>query len=331
MLRVHRVLVAGGSEMSEDAVTVAEHLGRMLMKTDCVLVTGGFASRLDAKAADHVVAQAALEALGSDADAAGMRIETVVPEIDKRPRHQIGRVITVKEANTNTRRFSMVISSDAVIAFGGDTGTPEIIKLAFFAKKPLILFPSLGGAAADCWKDYRSELKERLRLTETELKILEKPPDTTALIETCHTLLVRALRPGCFLAIKFDNHPVPGVSQTIGEAVDALGYQVVNLQRENFTGSAIDAIWHQIDRSALVIADLTGDSPNVYYEVGIAHALRKPTVLLIRSQDGKVPANVPFDLSGQQILPYLQPESLVTLLKERLLHAEHYLREPRQA
>lgn len=35
-----------------------------------------------------------------------------------------------------------------------------------------------------------------------------------------------------------------------------------------------------IRNSAIVIADITPDNPNVFYEVGYAHALNKPTILL---------------------------------------------------
>jgi len=326
MLRAHRVLVAGGSKLPDTAVNFVKQLGKMLARdTQFILVNGGFASGTQVKAADETIAQAALEALGSDADVSS-RIETVVPETEKHGRHRIGRVISVKESDTRTRRYSMVINSDAVLAFAGEKGTREIIDLAFFAKKPLILFPTFDGATKTCWEGYRNELSRRLCLTETELKLLEGSRDESALVETCHTLLLRALRPGCFVALRFESHPVPNAPEELGEAVEALGYQVVRLNKENFTGSAIEAIWHQIERSALVIADLTGGSPNVYYEVGIAHALRKPTLLLIYSQDGRVPDDLPFDVRGQQILAYSKPESLVRLLQERLPNAEHNLR-----
>lgn len=48
-----------------------------------------------------------------------------------------------------------------------------------------------------------------------------------------------------------------------------------------------------------LIADLTGRNPNVYYELGIAHALMKKVVLL--AQDLQ---DIPFDLKHQRILEY---------------------------
>ena len=43
-------------------------------------------------------------------------------------------------------------------------------------------------------------------------------------------------------------------------------------------GLIIADIERQILDSQVVIADITPQNPNVYYEVGYAHALRKPTI-----------------------------------------------------
>ena len=54
-----------------------------------------------------------------------------------------------------------------------------------------------------------------------------------------------------------------------------------------------------IAESDVVVADLTKDNPNVYYELGLAHALRKQVVLI--SQDIET---APFDLRSYRILEY---------------------------
>ena len=50
----------------------------------------------------------------------------------------------------------------------------------------------------------------------------------------------------------------------------------------------------------LVIADLTNLNANVLYELGVAHGLDKPVILL--SQD--TPESLPFDLKSYRVLPY---------------------------
>jgi hypothetical protein len=45
----------------------------------------------------------------------------------------------------------------------------------------------------------------------------------------------------------------------------------------------MDDVKAAIDKADLVIADLSGQNPNVFYEVGIAHTLGKPVLLLSQS------------------------------------------------
>ncbi|MCW7471761.1 hypothetical protein [Leptospira kanakyensis] len=58
-------------------------------------------------------------------------------------------------------------------------------------------------------------------------------------------------------------------------------------------------IWHYTKRSKIILADLTHKNPNVFYELGLAHALAKPAILLAESMD-----DVPFDLRALRVLVY---------------------------
>lgn len=61
----------------------------------------------------------------------------------------------------------------------------------------------------------------------------------------------------------------------------------------------MDDITKSIRKARLIIADLTGRNPNVFYEVGIAHALNKQVLLMTQSID-----DVPFDLRHRRALVY---------------------------
>jgi hypothetical protein len=58
-------------------------------------------------------------------------------------------------------------------------------------------------------------------------------------------------------------------------------------------------IWDYTKRARLLVGDLTGKNPNVFYELGLAHALAKPAVLIAESID-----DIPFDLRALRILIY---------------------------
>jgi hypothetical protein len=65
------------------------------------------------------------------------------------------------------------------------------------------------------------------------------------------------------------------------------------------TGSVVEQIWDQIEKAKLLLADLSGKNANVFYELGLAHAARKPVVFT--SSDVE---DVPFDLRHLRVIIY---------------------------
>ena len=61
----------------------------------------------------------------------------------------------------------------------------------------------------------------------------------------------------------------------------------------------MQSVWEGINRARLVVADLTERNPNVFYELGIAHTLGKPVIMLTQSIDF-----VPFDLRHLRCIEY---------------------------
>jgi hypothetical protein len=79
------------------------------------------------------------------------------------------------------------------------------------------------------------------------------------------------------------------------------GYQLSVLRADEVTGPGfvIADIVQQISAAQLVIADISPANPNVYFEVGYALALGKPTILLARKG-----TSLPFDVRGFRVLFY---------------------------
>lgn len=48
-------------------------------------------------------------------------------------------------------------------------------------------------------------------------------------------------------------------------------------------GAIVDDVLKSILKADYLVADLTGRNPNVYYELGFAHALKKPVILITRA------------------------------------------------
>ena len=58
-------------------------------------------------------------------------------------------------------------------------------------------------------------------------------------------------------------------------------------------------LWQYIKDARCVVADLSGKNPNVFYELGLAHAARKPVVFT----SGRL-EDVPFDLRHLRVIVY---------------------------
>ena len=82
-------------------------------------------------------------------------------------------------------------------------------------------------------------------------------------------------------------------------AIKEAGLEPIRADELFSTGSVVEQIWEQIDKSKVLLADLTGKNPNVFYELGLAHAARKPVVFTTGSID-----DVPFDLRHLRVIPY---------------------------
>lgn len=312
-----RVVVTGAGRLPIEDEAIARELGQRLMsETTWTLITGGLRKWRGSPhlALDGVVAEAAFDALGRSVEASQSRILTMLPEErhDDLERFEIGSVVRSRYSTARTRRYSMVLTSDAVVAVNGAGATKQVLELAYAAERPIIPLLATGGTAAEVWAAYRDDLRSRIHAEEEDELGLK---DRASAVTVSLSLLRRVLRPRCFVAMKFTGHPVANAFETIRAVGEDLGFQVMRIDQESFAGSIIDAIWDAIRQSDIAVVDLTDHRPNVYYELGICHALGKPCVMTVFSRDGRVPDDVPFDIRVRPVLPYGTIDSLATQLR----------------
>jgi len=85
----------------------------------------------------------------------------------------------------------------------------------------------------------------------------------------------------------------------IASTLSEVGYEVFRADNIVSQRNILDDIIESIKDSDLIVADLTGSNANVYYELGIVHAFRKPVILLTQSI-----SDLPFDLRSYRAIHY---------------------------
>lgn len=76
------------------------------------------------------------------------------------------------------------------------------------------------------------------------------------------------------------------------------GYKPVRADQIPKTGLITTQIINLVLESPLVIADLTGGNPNVFYELAIRHATGKPYIQVVEKG-----TSIPFDIIGVRTIP----------------------------
>jgi len=107
-------------------------------------------------------------------------------------------------------------------------------------------------------------------------------------------------RPKAFVVMQFSEQFNALYNDVIRPTCEAFGFEVVRADDIYNSGLIIEDITKSIREASVVIADITPDNPNVFYEVGYAHAIGKTTILLSDRRRDKLP----FDVSGFRTLFY---------------------------
>jgi hypothetical protein len=104
----------------------------------------------------------------------------------------------------------------------------------------------------------------------------------------------------CFLLMPFAREMRP-VHASIKEVCSSLGITCERADDIYSQNPIFSTILDSILTSEVIIADLTGKNPNVFYETGIAHSVREPQSVILASQSLD---DVPFDLRHLPIVLY---------------------------
>jgi hypothetical protein len=133
---------------------------------------------------------------------------------------------------------------------------------------------------------------------------LGRPRQVGVFCKGDHKIVVRnfsvdAHKPKAFVVMQFGPQYDDVYRDVVRGVCDA--YEVNSLRADDVAGPGliIADVIREITSSQLIIADITPNNPNVYFEVGYALAMKKPTILLARKG-----TSLPFDVAGFRVLFY---------------------------
>lgn len=107
------------------------------------------------------------------------------------------------------------------------------------------------------------------------------------------------IKPFAFVLMPFSEDFKDIYNLGIKAVANDLGVVAERIDEQHYSESVLERIYRQIDTCDFIIADMTGQNPNVFYEVGYAHAKSKLCALITKNAN-----DIPFDLKHHTHIIY---------------------------
>lgn len=103
----------------------------------------------------------------------------------------------------------------------------------------------------------------------------------------------------CFTIMPYGRWPDLYYDVIYRPAIEASGLIPKRADELSRPSAITHDIWVLANQAKVMLADLSGENPNVFYELGLGHALGKPAILITDSSE-----QVPFDLRSLRVIVY---------------------------
>lgn len=169
------------------------------------------------------------------------------------------------------------------------------------------------------WPDGEERRVRQVRLQKGEQRMVSAPAEGVQLrtmTGLCYELTPSAAdeptvaRKVCFVSMPFGEKADFETGRTLNmdatyrtvikPAVEAAGFECVRADEIVHSGMIDLPLYKQLLEADVVISDLSTSNPNVFYELGVRHALRPYTTIIISEEQ----ARIPFDINSISILKY---------------------------
>jgi hypothetical protein len=154
------------------------------------------------------------------------------------------------------------------------------------------------------------------------------PPDKIPSSALPREPRIREFLDTCFVMMPFGSWFDRYYQDIYTPAIKEAGFEPVRADELFTTGSVVEQIWEQMQKAKVLLADLSGKNANVFYELGLAHAAKKPVVFTSALVD-----DVPFDLRHLRVIIYdiREPEWAPRLRKSISDYLRNAMKEPEKS
>src|SRR5262245_41119388 len=321
-----KILVAGGlrPEFKPGGAEelCARALGRALASGGHILVNGCY------NAFDSMVAEAAHTTAQQRATAgdALLAIHSYVsPNVE--PSHHFGKLqpLNVNSWDPGQQDWGIpepLRECEALVVMGGGPATHRVIHLTRFVGKPILPIATFGGAAHEA---YRTECerfdslsggrltRDGYSILNTAIQALGEPQAFDRLAASVVSLAAKITLGNTVFVVMSFNEDADDTFGTIERVCRLYGFDPERTDKAATTERIYKRIVDGIHRAALVIADVTFESVNVYYELGFAEALGKDVIVV-----AKEGVKLPFDTNDIPTCFFKNQTKLEEVLRSRI-------------
>lgn len=107
------------------------------------------------------------------------------------------------------------------------------------------------------------------------------------------------LKSQVFVIMPFCTEIEPVYTDHIKKKCNEIGYDCLRADDIFSATNIMNDIWSLIKQSNVIICDCTGRNPNVFYELGLAHAIGRNVICITQNED-----DIPFDISSIRYIKY---------------------------
>ena len=286
-----RISIYGGTNLSSKTIEFVKSLTKSLLDDDeVVLISGGFDhydGHPERISVDKLVMQTAQEVLKDNFD---QRFETWLPQnYDRKKviRFQEGKVIEI-QGTSQIRRNKLVQNVDAIITIQGEDHTRNVVELALALNKPVLPLAFTGDQSEKMWEIYGTEIIKILDLPENlSNQVYKMSSDIQKTAKDVADFMKKVSKKTCLILMPFATEDTTFYNDYLKKAIINCKYAPHRIDQDDHAGNIPNLFKTALDRVRAVIVDISGNNPNVMYELGYVHANNIEPLIILRSKQGQ--------------------------------------------